>query len=187
MDTHSDRNRYDDSLDFSFIDPSARVFLWLGQMRPYKGLTDWLPAILQSLAGFPTARLILAGRCDDPTILGITKTHSQQVHLLDRHVEVGELHQLASAADFGLLTYNEILTSGAMFHLYGLGLPVIAPDQGVLPAYVIPGWNGFLYRNEVELDAAIVRACQMNELELSEACACSAKTADMLQWGSVIE
>lgn len=164
----------------------ARVFLWFGQIRPYKGLEDWLPTILETLAEFGNARLIIAGEVKMKGIRSLLSKFSDQAILIDRFVPDAELQNLASAADFGMLTYREILTSGAMFHLYSTGLPVIAPEQGTLPAYVVPGWNGTLYRDTASLDLALAEACRMDEETLNMRKAAAAETGASFRWGTVV-
>ena len=108
------------------------------------------------------------------------------MRLIDRFVRDDELGVLASAADFGLLTYRDILTSGAMFHFYSLGLPVIAPEIGTLPAYVVPGWNGALYRDTASLDQALRMACGADAARLAAYRKAARETAAAFRWGRVV-
>ena len=168
------------------IDEEARVFLWFGQIRPYKGLLDWLPAILNTLANRRNARLLVAGKGMAPDVRQIIADYPAQVVYINRHVSAVELRHLAAAADFGVLTYRDILTSGAMFHMYCMGLPVIAPDMGSLPAYVVPGWNGALYRDTASLDQTLRMACRADAARLAEYRKAAWQTAATFRWGRVV-
>ena len=162
-----------------------RVLLWFGQIRPYKGLEDWLPLILERLAGYGKARLVVAGRISSPEVRQLLERYPEQTLFINRFVPNVELQHLACAADFGLLTYRDILTSGAMFHLYGMGLPVIAPEKGSLPAYVVPGWNGLLYDDEPELAEALHKVCAMSDSDLARYRAAAEQTGRALKWGRI--
>ncbi|NDY95301.1 glycosyltransferase [Wenzhouxiangella limi] len=162
-----------------------RVLLWFGQIRPYKGLEDWLPVILERLAEYGKARLVVAGRISSPEVRDLLERYPDQTLFINRFVPNFELQHLACAADFGLLTYRAILTSGAMFHLYGMGLPVIAPDKGSLPAYVVPGWNGLLYRDQAELANALERVCATTNSELARYRAGAERTGRGMKWGRI--
>ena len=168
------------------LDPDARVFLWFGQVRPYKGLIDWLPSILEALTESPGSLLIIAGRSQVPEVQELLGHYPERARIIDRFIPNTELQHLASAADFGLLTYRDILTSGAMFQFYSLGLPVIAPDQGILPGYVVPGWNGFLYEDASSLAEIIRSTCRFGSDTLNCYRAAARKTGVSLAWGTVV-
>lgn len=169
------------------LDAQERVLLWFGQVRPYKGLEDWLPLILEQLAAHGGSRLVVAGRIASAGVKNLLARFPDQTLFINRFVPNFELQHLACAADFGMLTYREILTSGAMFHMYGMGLPVIAPDKGSLPGYVVPGWNGFLYHDTRELGQAIDRVYAMTEAELARFRQAAGRTGRNFHWGRITE
>lgn len=168
------------------LDPDARIFLWFGQVRPYKGLVDWLPVIQAAMAEYPGSLLIIAGQSPAPGVQELMSLHPERTRFINRFIPNTELQYLGSAADFGLLTYRDILTSGAMFQCYSMGLPVIAPDQGILPGYVVPGWNGFLYEDASGLAEIIRNTCRFGTDTLSRYRAAARKTGASLAWGTVV-
>jgi len=176
----------DDAREQLGMAKDARVFLWFGQIRPYKGLDAWLPVILETLAGLSRARLIIAGKAPVPDARPRFGAASSRVKFIDRFVPDDELQLLADAADFGILTYRDILTSGAMFHLFSMGLPVIAPEKGTLPGYVIPGWNGALYGDREGLIDALQAACRLDASTLQQRRAAASATSLRLRWGRVV-
>jgi glycosyltransferase involved in cell wall biosynthesis len=168
------------------MNAGARAFLWFGQMRPYKALDEYLPAMLQVLEREPSAWLTVAGKVRAPDTRKMLESAGEQARFINRHVPNIELQHLANAADFGILTYRHILTSGALFHMYCMGLPAIAPDLGAMAGYVIPGWNGFLYRSADELAEIMQRVCSMGDDEIEWFAANARETVTRFEWGRVV-
>jgi len=111
-----------------------RAFLFVGQVRGYKGVDELLD-VFRSIDA-PDARLIVAGRPDrvqtqtglerraaaDPRVtlaLGLVPDDRMQVYL--------------RAADAVVLPYRDVLTSGSAILAMTFGRPVIAPAIGCLP------------------------------------------------------
>lgn len=168
------------------IDPDARVCLWFGQMRPYKALDVYLPTILRALRRHPDALVIVAGKVRAPDVREMLADAGEQAIFINRHVPNIELQHLANAADFGLLTYRDILTSGAMFHLYCTGLPVIAPDLGAMAGYVLPEWNGYLYEDADELESSMERACTATDAAIVRLAGNARATSSTFRWGRIL-
>ncbi|MBX3029938.1 MAG: glycosyltransferase [Chloroflexi bacterium] len=114
--------------------PADRVFLFLGQIRPYKGVEDLIDAF--RALDRPDTRLVIAGRTSgvgmnrrltdrmggDPRILfvpGLVPDEMMQVYL--------------RGADAAALPYRDVLTSGSAILALTFGLPVVAPGIGCLP------------------------------------------------------
>lgn len=168
------------------MDTEGRAFLWFGQMRPYKALDEYLPTMLRVLDKKPSAWLNVAGKVRVPKTRRMLEAAGDRARFINRHVPNIELQHLANAADFGVLTYRHILTSGAMFHMYCMGLPVIAPDLGAMAGYVVSGWNGFLYRGADELQEVMERVCSMDDEEIERFAANARETARKFNWGRVV-
>jgi glycosyltransferase involved in cell wall biosynthesis len=66
-----------------------------------------------------------------------------------------------------LLSYRDILTSGSLFQAFSFGAPVIAPSLGSIPAYVVDGWNGFLYESPEELGKILNDFKKLSKLKVS--------------------
>lgn len=167
------------------LEMDERIFLWFGKIRPYKGLEEHLPRIVERLAACGNGRLIVAGQVLSDDVKSLLGRYPGQILFINRFVSNAELQHLAYASDFGLLTYREILTSGAMFHLFGMGLPVIAPNKGLLPAYVVPGWNGYLYSDGEALEQVIDQVCNMPDDELTGFRKAAGQTEKSFHWGRV--
>ncbi len=119
------------------IDQSpSTIFLFLGLIRPYKGLEELLPAF-RSLDD-PEAALLIAGR---PRPSDYAARLADQAHADPRirwhphFVPGAEVQVWMNAADVVALPYRQITTSGAAMLAWSFGKPVIAP---ALPAFVEP-------------------------------------------------
>lgn len=123
------------------------VFLFLGLIRPYKGLEELLPAFT-GLAD-PQARLLVAGR-SRPRHYARDLAHlaaaDPRVSWHPRFVPDNQVQLWMNAADVVVLPYRRVTTSGAALLAFSFGKPVIAP---ALPAFVeLMGKNptlGILY------------------------------------------
>lgn len=134
------------------------VLACIGQLRSYKGLAETLPPLIAMLDEEPRLRLLIAGRLRDERLRDmLAGIPASRLMLREERLADDELETCIRAADCGLLSYREILTSGALVHWATLGRPVLAPAIGTIPAYVVHGWNGLLYRNCDELKSNLRR------------------------------
>jgi glycosyltransferase involved in cell wall biosynthesis len=93
------------------------------------------------------------------------------------------LEAVMTASDVGLLTYDRILTSGTLFHWMSAGRPVLAPNMGTIPAYVVDSWNGWCYKSQEELIATMEYAMSATAAERAYWKENARQTADALRWG----
>jgi tetratricopeptide (TPR) repeat protein len=132
------------------------VFLFLGQIRFYKGIDRLLKAFIELSQNFPKTRLLIAGKPVEP----ISKEDKIPEHLrskitfVERYIPGEELQYFFNAADAVVLPYNKVLTSGSMLHALSFGRPVIAPRVGMIEETLEDGFNGFMYDME-SLDSLI--------------------------------
>jgi glycosyltransferase involved in cell wall biosynthesis len=121
----------------SAVDRSpSTVYLFLGLIRPYKGLEELLPAF-HSLPDAGAA-LLIAGRprpSDYAARLAAQASADPRVIWHPRFVPNDEVQRWMNAADIVALPYRQITTSGAAMLAWSFGKPVIAP---ALPAFVEP-------------------------------------------------
>lgn len=143
--------------------PSARDRLGLprtdfivvcpGKVRDYKGLETVLPAIRKAMEARPNLWFVVAGelaaRAPRPELKRLPQ---ERLVVANRFLPAEELALYMRAADFVLLSYRRVLTSGALFHAFSLGVPVLAPRLGTIPAYLVDGWNGYGYADATELE-----------------------------------
>ena len=135
------------------------VYLFLGQIAPYKGLGDLIEAFLA--VDDPSARLVIAGvvvRADYgariATLIRHPRVLYQPGYVPDENVQI-----YLNAADVVALPYRRITTSGSALLAFSFGRPVVAPLSGGLPE-IVPASAGLLYDPEEQgaLSAALHRA-----------------------------
>lgn len=129
------------------IPENATVFLFLGQIRIYKGIDDLLLAFSEIVKKDSQSYLVLAGK-----VLGVDEND-----LADRvaqipntifhpgYVSDDRMQVYLKSADVMVLPYKKVLTSGSIFLAMSFGLPVICPRSGLLMQTVTDHQNGFLY------------------------------------------
>lgn len=131
------------------IDATAPTVLFLGEMRPVKGLDCLIRAMPGVLAEVPTARLVIAGRPYrfDPTgphrvieQLGIA--HAVTAHW--EFVPADEMPVYLRGADVVALPYRAASQSGACYTAYAYRRTVVASRVGGLSEQVVDGETGLL-------------------------------------------
>ncbi len=116
--THSDPARKDD----------GRTVLALGVIRPYKGLSDAVGAVLDT----PGARLLVAG---DPRIPldAIRVEAGDRVEWRLGYLDEAAIDKALGDATIGIFPYHaEIDQSGALLQTIGAGVPAVVYDVGGL-------------------------------------------------------
>ncbi|MDQ2070141.1 glycosyltransferase [Natronospira bacteriovora] len=141
--TDTERLRLRASLGLS---PEDFVVTAFGSMKDYKGLEQYLPVFQRVMEQNPCFKLVIAGKLASRAARRRLKDlPAGQLVVDDRFIPEKELAGIIQAADYAFLCYRAILTSGSLFQAFSLSVPVIAPTLGTIPAYVVPGWNGYLY------------------------------------------
>jgi glycosyltransferase involved in cell wall biosynthesis len=109
----------------------AAVCLFIGQVRPYKGVVDLVRAFRQT--SDPDAVLVIAGRpvsseLADAVSRAATGDERVRVHL--GLVAVDDIQRFLNAADLVVLPYVESLNSGAALLALSFDRRVLAPATG---------------------------------------------------------
>jgi glycosyltransferase involved in cell wall biosynthesis len=137
-----------------------KTILFLGKIRPYKGLEYLLTAFRLLGSRGANYRLIIAG---EPT----SENYSDEIcRVINREFGPGQIilkmqfipdtamELFLKAADVLVLPYKEIFQSGVLFLGYSFGLPVVATDVGSLREEIIEGRTGFLCKPSDPVDLA---------------------------------
>ena len=141
------------------LDEESFVFLCIGQIRPYKGLSTLFHAFKEIRKTNPRVKLIIAGKFSfgygflKRSSLRINALWKPGVTLMPRFIPDDRLQVFLNAADICVFSYRNVFMSGAVILAESFGVPVIAPRTGCLPDYVADGW-GFLYEKENPRDLA---------------------------------
>jgi glycosyltransferase involved in cell wall biosynthesis len=140
------------------IADSQRVVLFVGRVKPYKGV----PELCRAFAEWrdPAARLIVAGRCDEPELAAELRAlagSDGRITLRLEEIPDSELSRLLRAADLVVLPFRAVLNSGSALLALSFDAPVLCPPTGALGelADLVPGW---VTTYERELTAADIEA-----------------------------
>lgn len=144
-----------------------RALLFLGRIRPYKGLEYLLSAFKLLLAKSGDYRLIVAGepkKGSEAYLNQICEMISRdfpqnKVLLRIEFIPDEQVELYLKAADVMVLPYREIFQSGILFLSYSFGLPVIATDVGSFRDEIVEGKTGYLCKADDAADLA--RAVEM--------------------------
>lgn len=130
------------------IPPEDEVILFLGQIRPYKGLNALLSAFRALLVERPHARLVLAGHGPVDEILqeaSLSQVERDRISVFNRFVPDMELQLFFRAADCAVFPYRKILTSGSLMLALSYGVPVLIPEVGMTRETLGDSAAGLLY------------------------------------------
>ena len=127
----------------------AFVYLFLGLLRPYKGLEDLFDAFKKIEDS--KARLLVVGRVfgDDSYDLKLKKRIGDdfRIKLVPEFIPDKDLQIYLKASDIFVLPYKDITTSGAAALALSFGRPILAPSITSFPEVVTPT-AGILYDTE---------------------------------------
>lgn len=122
------------------------VYLFLGLLRPYKGLEDLISAFKKLESS--KVRLLVAGR-----VFGVDNYEAElkelvrvdpRIRLVPEFIVDEEIQLYLNACDMFVLPYKDITTSGAAALALSFGRPIIAPAIASFPEVVTPE-SGILY------------------------------------------
>jgi glycosyltransferase involved in cell wall biosynthesis len=132
--------------------------LFFGRIYEYKGLKYLFEAFSTVKAKLPGARLIIAGRGDDPLRYLQSKQILSSVDILDRFIPRQEVEKLFSEADLLVLPYIEASQSGPLMIAMAFGTPVVATDVGAMSEVVRSTGMGLIVppQNAAALATAII-------------------------------
>lgn len=109
---------------------SDTAVLFLGQMRPYKGLDVLLPALSRLGESRDDVVLLLAGKTNPVDADQIERLIPRNIRVIRQHAHVDddELQSWLSTADVMALPYRKVLNSGSAMLAATFGVPVLLPN-----------------------------------------------------------
>jgi glycosyltransferase involved in cell wall biosynthesis len=140
------------------IAPNARVCLFFGQVRPYKGVLELVRAFRD--VDMPEAALVVAGRpVSDELAREITGAAAgdARIHVNLGLVPVGEVQHYLNAADVVALPYAETFNSGAALLALSFNRPIVAPASGSFPELAREIGDGWITTYDGTLTDDVVR------------------------------
>lgn len=161
---------------------SRFVILFLGNIRPYKGVEELIKAFKK--VQIDDSELIIAGKPLSKEIsdrIHIAIKNHNQIHFFPGRVADDEMQDYFNAADVVVFPYTKALTSGALILAMSFGRACIVPRIGALEDALDVG-GGFFYdpQDLYGLDKALLSASRersdlesMGSLNHRKACASS--------------
>lgn len=138
------------------VDPDAAVLLFLGGIRPYKGLEDLLDAFEAVSRERRDLRLLVAGApgrfAEVDHLLARCEAHPA-ITLHPAAVPDAELQLYLNAADVVVLPHRAVLNSGGLQLAWSFGRPVLARDAGCLSGQVRAPAGGLFSGQDDLMDA----------------------------------
>jgi glycosyltransferase involved in cell wall biosynthesis len=180
---YPDRYRREAAREELGLAPEERVFLFLGQVRPYKGVLELIEVFRTvERAG---VRLVVAGQVERRALTEELRAAAEgdpRISLRPGRVKDRRMQLFLRSADVMVLPYRDVLTSGSAVLGMTFGLPIIAPRIGCLPE-TLEGCS-ILYDPDAPdgLRAALEEASGADLGALSERAAATAATLD---WGPI--
>jgi len=131
-----------------------KTILFLGRLRPYKGIEYLLAAFRKLDTLQMNYRLIIAGApnkgnedyLDEIRQVVEREFDRGQVLLRAQFIPDEEMEMYLKGADVLVLPYKDIFQSGVLFLAYSFGLPVVATDVGSFSEEIVEGETGFICR-----------------------------------------
>jgi len=158
---------YDQAKKTIGIAEKEKVFLFYGNIRPYKGVDILIDAFLLNPFG---KFLIIAGRCDDETEKSIKNKLNGLKNFLFHceYVSREETSIYWAASDFLVLPYREIFNSGLVSFAISMGKPVIYSSLPTLEAELSGCGISFNPQDIYSLSKAMDMACMVEERKFKD-------------------
>ena len=116
------------------IEPGRMVYLFLGLIRPYKGV-EVLLDVFSGMGDRKDAMLLLAGEPVNETIREVINTaaaRDSRIKFFPGYAKEEELQVYMNAADVVVFPYRNSLTSGSVIMAMGFRKACIAPKLGAI-------------------------------------------------------
>lgn len=115
------------------LEKHHEVILFIGQVRPYKGVED----LVSAFRSVPSsdARLIIAGRIRSQELrlrLDGEAAADPRITLASGYVPPEQVAKLCAAADVVVLPYRDVLNSGSALLALSYNRPVVVPQVGAM-------------------------------------------------------
>lgn len=134
------------------VAPTDRLIGFCGQIRPYKGVEE-LAEAFAALEG-PDLRLLISGRCADPTLAARLHAVAQgdpRIRLAFGDLPAARFGAFVGACNLIAAPQRGYLHSGSLVHALSLGRPVFTPEtpfsealRAALPSGWLRLWRGAL-------------------------------------------
>lgn len=168
----------------------ARIVLFFGQVRPYKGVDELVESWQRVGTVLPEHTLapflLVVGKCDN---VAERDRLEQAIAAVGGRFDAGYVSEAAvpqyyAAADVVALPFRSVTTSGSALLAMSLARPVVAPRLGALRD--LPDATGFFYV-ERGLDVALSAAINAAPSELETRSGAALDHARSVPWSSIAD
>lgn len=144
------------------IQPSEFVFMFLGQIRPYKGVVDAIKAF--KFAALPNAKLVICGEVKgDDTYLKREIGQHRNIVFCPSFVKDDDIANYMEVADVMIYPYKDILTSGAMILGMSFKKACLASRTGSMSEFLD---DRFLFSDDEEFASRMKELYQLKKEDL---------------------
>ena len=153
------------------IPKNAKVLLFFGYVRKYKGLIYLIRAMPKIIKKIPEAYLLVVGEFWDNKEYYINEIKKlnikDHVRIIDKYIPDEEVGIYFSAADVVILPYISATQSGVVQIAYAFDKPVITTNVGGLPDVVEDRKTGFIVeaKNPEKLAEVVIKYFKENRKE----------------------
>lgn len=174
-----------DARDKLKLNEEDMVFLYFGQVRPYKGVIELIDAFKK--LDCQNARLLIVGKPfnkETATDINNSCGSDSRIRTILEFVPDEDIQIYMNAADVVILPYKNILTSGAAILAMSFGKPIVAPAVKCI-ADTFDENGGFLYQKTESLVNVIRRVLNENRKTLKSMGEYNLKLARRLSWDDI--
>lgn len=164
------------------------VFLFLGMLRPYKGVLELIDTFLR--LDLEDARLIVAGQAIDADYARQIESaveEKENIMFFPGLVPDAKMQEYLSACDVVVFPYRDIFTSGAVILAMSFGCPCIAPKLGCI-GEILDENGAFVYDpNHKHTLQSTLLVAHRQQLQLRQMGQYNRKIAEEWDWQFVAE
>ncbi|HQT74895.1 MAG TPA: glycosyl transferase family 1 [Acidiphilium sp.] len=146
--------------------PAETVFAFIGANRGDRDIGGLYESFIALNALYPDARLVMAGRIGSYFEQRFLEPEFG-IRLIPRFIDDAVVQYVLRAADFAVLPYRNVLTSGALSLALGFGRPAIVPSLPALLDVVRPGKDVLVYHagDTEDLLRVMIEAMELNGVD----------------------
>ena len=169
------------------IEERRFVYLFFGNARGYKGVTDLVESFRGAAAGDAVLLLVLRENSRSPGLIPELRAAAADDSRIRIHASSffpeEEFQYFLNAADVVVLPFSAVLTSGSAIQALGFGKPLIVPRLGCLPE-LVAGGSGILY-DPAATDGLAAAMTEARTLDLAAAGSAALQRARDLDWDPI--
>ncbi|MFC7526276.1 glycosyltransferase [Parapedobacter sp. GCM10030251] len=158
-------NIYEFRRNIRNFDESKFSFMFLGDLRPYKGIMDIIDAFISLKR--PKAQLIICGRVKfekDLKVINEKIAFNDNIIFLPRYIEDGEIEAYFSLSNVMIYPYKRVVTSGALLLGMSYSKLCLASNVGSMPEFID---HEFLFGDVPELTKMMDKVMNISSEEVT--------------------